>query len=193
MSLENFENSYLCFRLAQFLTSFSYIKNHPLLCAVFDNVSSSIDHVLSINLSPEVLVFISFNVHRNDLVKSVIISKDLSQIAYFPATIPDCDSHSPAYLNFNPTTSSVVAFSLLWLFCCLSFHWLPFNLKSGCFFSCHSFWLFSHSLWCSLWSSKTCSVGRYLIIGCYYYCRVRQITYTMHKCIPKNVLRTPSF
>ena len=117
MPLENFENSYFCFRLAQFLTSFSYINNHLLLCAVFHIVSSSIDHVLCINLSPEVLVFGSFNVHRNDLVKSVITSKDLTQIAYFQAKIPDCDSHSTAYLDLfissNPTTSSVVASSLL--------------------------------------------------------------------------------
>ena len=201
MPLENFENSYFCFRLAQFLTSFSYINNLLLLCAVFHNVTSSIDHVLCINLSPEVLVFGSFNVHVNDLVKSVIISKDLTQIAYFQAKIADCDSHSTAYLDLfissNPTTSSVVASSLLCeiliIFFCLSFHWLSFNLKSGCFFSSHSFWLFSHSLQCSLWSSKTCSVGRYLTIGCYYYCRVRQIAYTTYKCIPKNVLCTRKF
>ena len=35
-----------------------------------------------------------------DLVNSVIISNDLTQMVNFPTRIPDCDSHSPALLNF---------------------------------------------------------------------------------------------
>ena len=35
-----------------------------------------------------------------DLVNSVIISNDLTQMVNFPTQIPDCDSHSPALLDF---------------------------------------------------------------------------------------------
>ena len=35
-----------------------------------------------------------------DLVNSVIISNDLTQMVNFPTRIPDCDSHSPALLDF---------------------------------------------------------------------------------------------
>ena len=34
-----------------------------------------------------------------NLVNSVIISNDLTQMVNFPTQIPDCESHSPAYLN----------------------------------------------------------------------------------------------
>ena len=34
-----------------------------------------------------------------DLVNSVIISNDLTQMVNFPTRIPDCDSHSPAFLD----------------------------------------------------------------------------------------------
>ena len=34
-----------------------------------------------------------------DLVNSIIISNDLTQIVYFPTHIPDCDSYSPAILD----------------------------------------------------------------------------------------------
>ena len=35
-----------------------------------------------------------------DLVNSVIISNDLTQMVNFPTRIPDCDSHSPTLLDF---------------------------------------------------------------------------------------------
>ena len=35
-----------------------------------------------------------------DLVNSVVISNDLTQMVNFPTQIPDCDSHSPALLDF---------------------------------------------------------------------------------------------
>ena len=35
-----------------------------------------------------------------DLMNSVIISNDLTQMVNFPTRIPDCDSHSPALLDF---------------------------------------------------------------------------------------------
>ena len=34
-----------------------------------------------------------------DLVNSVIISNDLTQLVNFPTQIPDCDSHNPALLE----------------------------------------------------------------------------------------------
>ena len=34
-----------------------------------------------------------------DLVNSVIISNDLTQMVNFPTRIPDCDSHSPVILD----------------------------------------------------------------------------------------------
>ena len=34
-----------------------------------------------------------------DLVNSVIISNDLTQMVNFPTRIPDCDFHSPALLD----------------------------------------------------------------------------------------------
>ena len=42
---------------------------------------------------------------------------DLTQMVNFPTLIPDCDSHSPALLDFF--LSSDVAFVLLWF----SLHW----------------------------------------------------------------------
>ena len=35
-----------------------------------------------------------------DLVNSVIISNDLTQLVSFPTHIPDCDSHNPTLLDF---------------------------------------------------------------------------------------------
>ena len=79
---------------------------------VFDSISSSIDEVLSINPSANVFVFGEFNVHhkdwltyssgtdrRGELCYIFFISNDLTQMANFPTLIPDCDSHSPAFLD----------------------------------------------------------------------------------------------
>ena len=52
-----------------------------------------------------------------DLVNSVIISNDLTQIVNFPTWIPDCDSHSPArldlFLSSDASICSTMAFSPL--------------------------------------------------------------------------------
>ena len=49
-----------------------------------------------------------------DLVNSVIISNDLTQIVNFLTRIPDCDSHSPAlldlFLSFDASICSTMAF-----------------------------------------------------------------------------------
>ena len=80
------------------------------LCTVFDSISSNIDEVLSINPSANVFVFGDFNVHYKDWLtysggtdrpgELCYISIDLTQIVNFPTRIPDCDSHSPALLDF---------------------------------------------------------------------------------------------
>ena len=58
LSLENFADSYLCFRLA-LLHSVSYFfflyrSSSSSLCTVFDSISSNIDEVLSISPSANV-------------------------------------------------------------------------------------------------------------------------------------------
>ena len=70
LSLENFADSYLCFRLA-LLHSVSYLfflyrSPSSALCTVFDSISSKIDEVLSINPSANDFVFGDFNVHHKD-------------------------------------------------------------------------------------------------------------------------------
>ena len=80
-------------------------------CTVFDSISSNIDEVLSIN--PSVNVFGDFNAHHKDWLTycggtdtpgefcyNFSVSKDLTQIVNCPTRIPDCDSHSPALLDF---------------------------------------------------------------------------------------------
>ena len=70
LSLENSEDSYLCFDwlyFTQCLTSLSSMDHFFLsLCTVFDSISSKIDKVLSVNPSAEVFVFADFNVHYKD-------------------------------------------------------------------------------------------------------------------------------
>ena len=116
LSLENFADSYLCFRLA-LLHSVSYLfflyQSHASsLCTVFYSISSNIDEVLSINPSANVFVFGDFNTHHKDwltysggidrpgeLCYNFSISNGITQMVNFPTRIPDCDSHSPALLD----------------------------------------------------------------------------------------------
>ena len=80
---------------------------------VFDFILSNIDEVLSINPSANIFIFVDFNVHHKDwrtysggtdqpgeLCYNCSISNDLIQMINFPTRIPDCDSHSPALLDF---------------------------------------------------------------------------------------------
>ena len=99
-------------------------------CRVFDSISSNIDEVLWINPSANIFVFGDFNVHYKDwlpysggtdqpgeLCYSFSISNDLTQMVNFPTRIPDCDSHSPALLDFflssDASICSTMAFSPL--------------------------------------------------------------------------------
>ena len=43
-----------------------------------------------------------------DLVNSVIISNDLTQVVNFLTRIPDCDSHSPAILDLFISSDSSI-------------------------------------------------------------------------------------
>ena len=104
-----------CFRLALLQSvsySFLFYQSPSLiLCVVFDYISS-IDEVLSINPSTDVVVFEDFDVHHKDLLtysggtdisgelySNYSISDDLIQMVNFPTPIPDNNSHSPALLD----------------------------------------------------------------------------------------------
>ena len=117
LSLENSADSYWCFRLALLHSAsyffFLYWSPSSSLCTAFDSISSNIDEVLLINPSVNVFVFGDFNVHHKDwltysggtdrpgeLCYNFSISNDLTQMVNFPTWIPDCDSHSPALLDF---------------------------------------------------------------------------------------------
>ena len=106
---------------------FLYRSPSSSLCTVFDSISSNIDEVLSINPSANVFVFEDFNFHHKDwlsysgeadrpgeLCYNFSISSDLTQIVNFPTRITDCDSHSPALLDFflssDASICSAVAF-----------------------------------------------------------------------------------
>ena len=127
--LGNSANSYFCFRLA-LLHSVSYFffvyrSSSSCLCTLFYSISSNIDEVLLINPSANVFAFEDFNVHHKDrltyssgtdqpgeLCYNFSISNDLTQMVNFPSQIPDCDSHSPALLDFFLL---MLVFVLQWL------------------------------------------------------------------------------
>ena len=133
LSLENSADSYLWFRLALLHSvSYFFLYRSPslALCTVFDSISSNIDEVLSTNPSANAFVFGDFNVHHKDwltycsgtdrpgeLCYNFSISNDLTQMVDFPTRIPDCDSHSPALLDFflssDASICSTMAFSPL--------------------------------------------------------------------------------
>ena len=70
LSLENSEDSYLCFQIALlhsvYYFFFLYRSPSSSLCTLFDSVSSNIEEILSIKPSSKVFVFRSFNVHHKD-------------------------------------------------------------------------------------------------------------------------------
>ena len=116
LSLENYADSYLCFRVALLhsVSYFFFLYRLPslFLCTVFDSISSNIDEVLLIIPSANVFVFGDFNIHHKDwltcsggtdrpgqLCYNFSISHDLTWMVNFPARISDCDPHSPALLD----------------------------------------------------------------------------------------------
>ena len=133
LSLENSMNSYLRFQLALLhsvpYVFFLYQLPSASLCTVFYSIPSIIDEFLLINPSANVLVFGDFNVHHKDwltysvkllnMVNSVIISNDITQMINFPTHIPDCDSHSPAifdlFLSSDASICSTMAFPVIYV------------------------------------------------------------------------------
>ena len=116
LSLENSADSYLSFRLALLpsVSYFYFLYRLPSssLCTFFYSSSSNTDEILSINSSANVLVFGDFNIYYEDwlsysggtdrpgeLCYNFSISNDLTQMVNFPTQIPDCDSHSSAFLG----------------------------------------------------------------------------------------------
>ena len=100
------------------------------LCTVFDCISSNIDEVLSINPSVNVFVFGDVNFHHKnwrtysggtdisgELCYNFSILNNLTQMANFPTHIPECDSLSPALLEFflssDASIYSTMSFPLL--------------------------------------------------------------------------------
>ena len=92
---------------------FHYRSPSSSFCIVFYSISSNIYEVVSINPSANNFVFGDFNVHHEDwltysggndqpgeLCYNFSITNDLTQMDNFPTRIPDCDSHSPAFLDF---------------------------------------------------------------------------------------------
>ena len=85
------------------------------------------------------LCLLSILVKLIDLVNSVIISYDLTQIVNFPTQIPDCHSHSLAVLDFFFLLTLVFVLQWLsqfWSCCCLSFHWLSIIFTGDGLFHC---------------------------------------------------------
>ena len=132
LSLENSTDSYVCFRIALLhsVSYFFFLYRSPSssLCTVFDSILSNIDEVLSINASANVFVFGDFNVHHKDwltysggtdrpgeLGYNFSISNDLTQIVNFPIRIPDCDSHSPAFLDLFLSSDASICSTMTFL------------------------------------------------------------------------------
>ena len=119
--LENSTDSYLCFQL-YVLHSLSYFfflyqSLSWYLCTISDSISSNIDEVLSINL--KLMCLFDYNIHHKDwltysggtdrsgeLCYNFSISNDL------PTWIPDCDSHSPALLDFFLSSDTSICFTV---------------------------------------------------------------------------------
>ena len=96
----------------------------------FDSILSNIHEILSINPFVNVFVFADFNAHHKDwliysggtdrngeLCYNFSIPNNLTQMVNFSTQIPDCDSHSPALLDFflssDASICSAIAFSPL--------------------------------------------------------------------------------
>ena len=116
VSLENYADSYLRFRLAliHLVSYFFFLYQSPSssLCPFFASISSNIDEVLSINPSANMFGFGDFTVHHKDwftysggtdtsgkLYYNFSISHDFTQMVNFPTWTIDCDSHSPTLLH----------------------------------------------------------------------------------------------
>ena len=115
LSLEKFADSYLCFQpaLLHCITSFSSIDHLLHLCTKFLIIFhltqarlSRSNHLLFLfleTLKSIIRTGLPILVELKDLVNSshiFSISNDLTQTVTFPTWISDCDSNSPALLDF---------------------------------------------------------------------------------------------
>ena len=86
---------FLLLALFQSVSFFFFLNRSPspMLCTVFDPVSSSIDQVLSINTSANVFVFGGFNIHLKYWLtySGGTISNNLTQKVNFPTQVHGCD------------------------------------------------------------------------------------------------------
>ena len=101
---------------------FLYRSPSSSLGTIFYSISSNIDEVLPMKPSANVFVFGDFNwltysggANRyGELCYNFSISNNLTQMVNFPTWIPDCESHSPALLDFflssNVSICSTMAF-----------------------------------------------------------------------------------
>ena len=185
LSLENSADSYLCLWLA-LLHSVSYFlflywSPSSSLCIVFDSVSSSIDEVLSINPSANVLVFRDFNIHHKNWLTYSGGTEQPGELCYNFSILNDLTPWLTFLLRSQIVILIVllfwISFFLLMLVflidgfpsigkfrscCCLSFHWLSIKFTMGCSISSHNLWLILCWLGQSLWSFERCSMGEYL-------------------------------
>ena len=117
------------------MSYFLYRSPSSSLCTVFDSIPSNIDEVLSINPSSNVFVLGDFNVHHKDwltysggndrpgqICYNFSISNDLTQMVNVPTRIPDCDSHSHAFLDFFPSSDASICSTMAFLLFWISFH-----------------------------------------------------------------------
>ena len=92
-------------------TSLSVLLLFPLSITFFDSISSTIDEVLLINPSANVLPFGDFNVHHKDwLTYSGGTDRpgEPCDLVISVTRIPDCDSHSPALLDLFPSSDASI-------------------------------------------------------------------------------------
>ena len=127
LSLEDTNESYMCFRLA-LLHSTTYIfflyRSPSASCTVIDAVSCNIDKALRIQPSANIMVCGDFNAHNTDWLRhshitdvagvschDFALAHDLTQIVGFPTHIPDREDHHPYLLDLflcsNPDSCSV--------------------------------------------------------------------------------------
>ena len=174
LSLENFADFHLCFRLvllhSVFYFFFLYWSPSTSLRTVFYAILSNIDKVLSITPSANETLTSTIRTGSPVLVGSDTlgvlcynfpISNDLIQIVKFPTKIPDCDCHSPTLLDFFLSSDASICCKIVFPPLGNSDHVIisvsidfPSNLKGNSPILFHSLWLFSCWLGWSLWSLK---------------------------------------
>ena len=115
LSLENSGDSYLYFQLS-LLHSVSYFFSlyrspSSSLSTVFHSISSNLDFNIH---HKDWLTYSGGTDRRGELFYNFSIKNNLTQIVNFPTRIPDCDSHSPAFLDLfissDVSISSTMAF-----------------------------------------------------------------------------------